>query len=85
VIWSLPVDAGATINASGLLTAPAHPGSSLQAIVKATSLADTNKTDTAIVTFAAKISGAITLMGCVNRAQTLTFVFRRGRGNQIRH
>jgi serine protease len=76
VVWSLPVDAGATISPAGLLTAPAHPGASLQAVVKATSLADTSKSDTTTVTFASKITGTVTLNGAVNEAQTLTFEFR---------
>lgn len=51
VIWSLPVDLGATISSTGLLTAPTQPGSSQQALVKATSVLDPSRFDTTTVTF----------------------------------
>ncbi len=76
VIWSLPIDAGAKISANGLLTAPAAPASSTQAIVQATSVDDTSRHDTSIVTFTATISGVATLQGSVARAYPARFEFR---------
>jgi hypothetical protein len=51
VLWSLPVDAGATIDTNGLLKAPKNKRGSQQALVKATSLKDPSRFDTALVTF----------------------------------
>lgn len=51
VIWSLPVDAGGTIDPTGLLAAPLKAAASQQALVKATSVADPSAYDTATVTF----------------------------------
>jgi hypothetical protein len=51
VIWDLPVSAGAAITSDGLLTAPSKPGSSTQALVRATSVSNPNASATAIVNF----------------------------------
>ncbi|MCS6776259.1 MAG: S8 family serine peptidase [Chloroherpetonaceae bacterium] len=75
VIWDLPVSAGATISSTGLFRAPNAPGSSFEAVVRATSRADTNKSGTAIVTLVSRVSGTVDLEGAVNRSQTLTFEF----------
>jgi hypothetical protein len=76
VIWSLPVSGGATISSTGLFHAPATAGSSFEAIVQATSRANTNSSATAVVTLVSRISGTVNLEDAVNTAQTVTFEFR---------
>jgi kumamolisin len=86
VTWSLQSGPGSVNSSTGLYTAPATGTTTQQAVVVATSTIDTaapvtGSTTITIVPASFNVSGTISMTGCENLAQSITFTLRPASGS----